>query len=216
MVLNLIFPILPPQKSTCFWRRILWQWDLTDPWFVRQNSLWRDLRLCWMPCRQHRLQQDIAGPFGNNMAIKDQQKGYLQGIETQLDPSNPSLIPQLQWSCDILYPLIFTGNPLELHVDRSSVWLENVAKPVCDLNCPDPSDVPFGFIYIMPDGYMKDAATWRIHNSQQSKLKTLYTIDTSLGRGWWWLWLMLMWLMWLMWLMIVVGCVVLPLTLTCV
>ena len=33
--------------------------------------------------------------------------------------------------------------------NRSSIWLENVPKPVCNLNCPDPSNVPFGFIYIM-------------------------------------------------------------------
>lgn len=32
------------------------------------------------------------------------------------------------------------------------MWLEGVAKPSCTLACPDPSDVPFGVIYIMPPG----------------------------------------------------------------
>ena len=66
-------------------------------------------------------------------------------------------------------------------ITRSSVWLENVPKPVCDLNCPDPSDVPFGFIYIMPDGYMKDAATRR------RNLTNGYHLGLVVGSGWFWL-----------------------------
>ncbi|CAK9038819.1 unnamed protein product [Durusdinium trenchii] len=53
----------------------------------------------------------------------------------------------------------FAGCPADNTVfNRSSIWLDGVPKPDCTLNCPDPSDVPFGFIYIMPEGYMKDAA----------------------------------------------------------
>lgn len=105
MVQNLIFPILS-QKSTMFLETHLVA-------VVRQSSLWRDLRLCRMPCRQHCLQQDIAG------------------IETQLDPDkNPSLIPQIQFDPVILEiqilrdPLIFFINwfiiLLEIHWNSTS------------------------------------------------------------------------------------------------
>ena len=42
--------------------------------------------------------------------------------------------------------------------NRSSIWLENVPKPVCNLNCPDPSNVPFGFIYIMLLGSLSSSS----------------------------------------------------------
>lgn len=65
-------------------------------------------------------------------------------------------------------------------VSRSSIWLDGVPKPDCTLNCPDPSDVPFGFIYIMTLG---NQLNWGQHTTDTNRHSLLgATVCTLFAR----------------------------------
>ena len=203
MVLNLIFPILPPRKvhvsgdASCGSETLL------------THGLWGKtpyegtFGFAGCPADNTVFNRTSLDLLEITWRSKINRKDIFKALKPNWIPQIPVWFLNFNDPVIFFNPLIFTGNPLELHVDRSSVWLENVAKARVWPELPRSLGRPLRL-------HLHHA--WWIHEGCRNLANSQFTaVETEdiiykrykFGRGWWWLWLMLMWLMWLMWLMIV-------------